>query len=101
MGGSTYWPRYEPPRPTPKNPNPPKEPTETDSRLLRDYQNLRLDCADLEELLGSDTVELSERDRKELDKAVVAMKIGFKLIKNRLRKRGWKGRLKQTATLGD
>ena len=36
----------------------------------------------------------SERDLKELDKALVLLKVGCKLIKRRLRKAGFQGCLK-------
>jgi hypothetical protein len=91
MGNGAGYPwRYTPPVDYPNR----DKPTETEQRLLRDYQNLRLDCAALEELLGSDTIELSEKDRAEIDKAVTLMKVGFKMIKRRLRAHGFEGRLK-------
>jgi len=92
-GGTRWWPAYEPAKPTPAEPNPPQSPTPTEQRLLTDYQNLRLDIAAFEEVLGSDA-GLSERDGKEFDKAVVLLKAGAKLIKRRLRKHGYRGRLK-------
>lgn len=93
MGGSHYWPTYNP-KPTPERPVPPKEPSETEQRLLRDYQNLRLDITAVEEVLGVADSDLSEAERKRLDKAVVLMRVGAKLVKRTLRERGFLGRLK-------
>jgi hypothetical protein len=100
MGGSyPYIPRWEP-KPTPAQPDPPQEPNPTQQHLLRDYQNIRLDIADLERLLGTIN-DLSEKDLKECDKAVVLMKAGAKLIKKRLRVAGVTGKLKTHAIAGD
>lgn len=87
-----YHPVYLP-QPTPKRPEPPKKPTDTEQHLLSGYQNIRLDVETVEEILGSEN-DLSDFERKQLDKAVVLMRVGSKMLKTILRKRGFVGRLK-------
>lgn len=80
-----YAPYYEPRKRTPKEPEPPQSPTPEEKDLLSHYQVLRMDIHNLETTMGND---------KELDKAVVLMKCGAKLLKQQLRKMGWRGTLK-------
>jgi len=85
-GFPSYW------SPPAKDPVPDRDetkPTPTEDRLRRDYANLRLDCADLEELLGSTNTDLTGKDLKRLDKAVTVMKVAFKLIAKVLRRHGF------------
>jgi hypothetical protein len=58
--------------------------------LLAYYQELRAAGESLEQYLGR--VELAEQ--KDLDKAITVMKVGFKMVKRVLRKRGVKGHIK-------
>jgi hypothetical protein len=62
--------------------------------LLGEYQNIRLDLESLEELAAQPDPEFSEDELKKLDKAIVVMRTGSKLIKRILRKRGFHGNLK-------
>ena len=50
------------------------------------YERLRAECETLECLIEADDAALSVKDRKRLDKAVTAMKIGFKILKKVARK---------------
>ncbi len=77
-------PRYEP-KPTPARPNPPPEPTPEEDALLAHYFALRLEISQMEDIVGDD---------KSLDKAVVLLKTGCKLIKRRLRRIGFVGPLR-------
>lgn len=61
--------------------------------LLRNYQNMRRYIGNFETLLHVGN-GFSERDLKEIDKAIVLLKTGCKLIKRRLRKAGFQGKLK-------
>lgn len=87
MGRGNPW-RWDPPA---KDPVPDREngPTPTEDRLRRDYANLRLDCADLEELLGASPSDLTAKDLKRLDKAVTVMKVAFKIVAKVLRGHGF------------
>lgn len=49
------------------------------------YQNLRADCAELEEMIAKDS-SFTTQDLKRLDKAVTVMKVGFKIMKKALKK---------------
>lgn len=91
MSSTPYWrpePRREYPRPRPEKP-PADEPTPESDAVLHTYQNMRLDCIELEELIGNGE-GLSEKDLKRLDKAVTVIKVGFKLIKMVLRAHGYR-----------
>jgi hypothetical protein len=89
MGGSYPSWRWTPPTDDPVPDRSDENPTPTEDRLRRDYANLRLDCADLEELLGSLPSDLTAKDLKRLDKAVTVMKVGFKIVAKVLRKHGF------------
>jgi hypothetical protein len=83
-----YYPRWPPyaPTPTPKRPEPPPEPTPEEKDLLRHYHALRVEISQLEDIVGDD---------KALDKAVVLLKTGCKLIKRQLRQIGFVGPLRE------
>ena len=67
-------------------------PEDTGTRmLLAMYREMRCNISEIEGYLGR--VELEEQ--KDLDKAVTVMKVGAKMMKRVLRKRGVKGRIKQ------
>lgn len=70
------------PRPLPDRPP-------DDPRMLFDavYENLRADCSKLEHLLqhATENGTLAEKELKRLDKSVVVMKVGFKLLKKALK----------------
>lgn len=96
MGGYGGWrpdpaPRHEP-EVIPKN-NPledmplPGHAPPTDQLALHTYNNLRFTCHELEELIGEGWDDLTEKDRKRLDKAVTVMKVGFKIMKKVLKSR--------------
>lgn len=83
-------------RPNPYYYNPPlrKEPEkpgdkETESLLIADYQSIRLDIAEIEKIAGSDR-GLTDDEIKRLDKSIVLMKVGAKMIKKILRARGYR-----------
>jgi hypothetical protein len=87
------WPGYSP-KPTPERPNPPDKPTPEEEALLVHYFVLREEISRLERIVGDD---------KELDKAVVLLKTGCKLVKRRLRRIGFVGPLRvrdQVSELG-
>ncbi len=87
MGSPGYYPTYYPlKRKEPEKP----EDKPTEDRLLRDYRNLRLDIHEMEELAAGSDANLSEDDQKDMDKAIVLMKIGAKYIKQILRRRGYR-----------
>lgn len=69
-------------------------PSAGEKALLLIYGDLRLDCDQLEEMLGAPSSDLTEKDLKRLDKAVTIIKVGFKLIKKVLRAHGYVERLK-------
>ena len=79
--------------PTPKpgwpHPKPAPEPTKESALLLETYKSLRLDCIELEELIGNGR-GLSDKDLKRLDKAVTVMKVSFKIVKKVLRRHGFR-----------
>lgn len=100
-GGTPRWieptplrrePKPSAPKPAPE-PETPKDPTPTEDLLARTYAGLRLEIAELEVLMAGGE-GLSERDLKRLDKGVVLMKVGAKLVKRVLRTHGARGRLK-------
>jgi hypothetical protein len=68
-------------------------PTIVEDMLLSAYRTLRLDAHDLEELIGSNPDGLTEQDLKRLDKALVLMKAGFKVVKKVLRAHGYTERV--------
>jgi hypothetical protein len=85
MGG--WYPPHEPvfePKPKPGGPVP-DQPTPKEKDLLCHYFVLRQEISELEALID---------DEKELDKAVVLLKVGCKLLKKRLRKIGFAGPLR-------
>jgi hypothetical protein len=95
MGGRLYetWyppaPSRKPKRvvePDPQTPDAqfPDEADGTVDRMRSIYTNLRFECAELEHLIGAG--QFSEQDMKRLDKAVVLMKVGFKILKKVARK---------------
>jgi hypothetical protein len=51
------------------------------------YQHFRDACATLEETIECHDAELSEKDKKRLDKAITVMKVGFKIMKFILKRR--------------
>src|ERR1700730_11187606 len=51
------------------------------------YQHFRNACATLEETIERHDVELSEKEKKRLDKSIILMKMGFKLMKFVMKKR--------------
>lgn len=59
-------------------------PKKYDGELGRVYGVLRAACIELEQLIGQ--AALDDKQAKRLDKAVVAMKIGFKIMKKSMRK---------------
>lgn len=61
---------------------------ETEILLIADYQSIRLDIAEIEKVAGSD--RLTDDEQKSLDKSVVLMKVGAKMIKKILRARGYR-----------
>jgi hypothetical protein len=77
----------------------PKQPTPSEKRLARIYQECRLAVIHLEELIeeASEKDELTAEDLHRLDKAVVVQKVGFKIVKRILRKHGFKGLKKAVA----
>jgi hypothetical protein len=75
----------------------PDNATKEDKNLLHNYQELRHYTEEIEILIGSlykNTANFDEKDIKRLDKAIVVIKVGFKLIKMTLRKHGFKQRIK-------
>jgi hypothetical protein len=117
MGSSGYGYYYDPapkrkPKPKPwdsddwpsKHPDRyvPLEPPPDEAELMGLYNQLRHHTEALEALLG----RLDERpgnfttdDLKRLDKAVTVAKVGFKMVKRVLRKRGFRGRLKDITAI--
>lgn len=92
MGG-WHGPYQEPKRPwhetfVPKPGTIFPEPTPETDHLARSYANFRIECAELEDMLGS-AQGLTEKDLKRLDKAVTVMKVAFKIIAKVLRKKGY------------
>lgn len=85
MSIPAYTPIYEPRQPSRREPNPPQEPTPDEQAMLRHYQNLRMDFDELEMFAAT----RRGKTAKELDKAIVLMKVGAKLIKRRLRAFGY------------
>lgn len=85
-GGGYWWPK---PDQTPApSPRPQDKPTE--DHLIHNYQAVRLDVAELEEMLGSPHHGLSDKELKRLDKSVVLMKAGAKVLKKVIRARGYR-----------
>lgn len=83
------WPYSPRPAPPPKPPEWPIDAPATEQHLHQAYANYRIETAELEHLLaGAD--DLTEDEQKRLDKAVVLIKVGAKLIKKVLRGRGWR-----------
>ena len=91
MGGGGGWrvPQWEPP-PEKKKEKKRKEekPTEDEEKLAAIYQDMRVATARLEQLIESST--LSAKDLHRLDKSVVVQKVGYKMIKKILKKKGFK-----------
>lgn len=73
-------------RPDPDDwaPNRPPKPDDKQS-IDRVYHRLRHACAALEEVI-EDRADLTEKQRKRLDKAVTVMKVGFKIVKKAMGK---------------
>lgn len=103
MGGSTYWrPVYEDkPKKSEKKKSEDKdleekkEPTEDDKKLAQIYQDMRIATMRLEELIESST-SFTAKDLHRLDKSVVVQKVGYKMVKNILKKKGF-SELKRSA----
>lgn len=100
-GGGWSYPVGEPWRPKPgskerpqteifPDDGPTKFPPIKDELLLRSYCDLRFTTHEIEEIIAVsyNDPNFSEQDIKRLDKAVVVMKVGFKMLKKALRKRG-------------
>jgi hypothetical protein len=74
-----------------------RAPRDPDTRsLLCSYTELRRAGIELEEVIGAGG--FTEDELKRLDKAATVMKVGFKMVKKVLRKRGVGGRLKPAPT---
>lgn len=61
-----------------------------ESLLVEAYGELRLQCIQIEEVIAADNL-LTLEELTRLDKAVTVMKVGFKLVKKVLAKRGHTG----------
>lgn len=109
-GGGWTYPPEKPKKPKPwdgpnwpaKHPDRyvPHEPPPENNLLAHIYGELRHHGDELESLLGALDIDprgFTEEDRKRLDKAVVVMKVGFKIVKRVLRNHGFRGRLKTDA----
>lgn len=86
MGGNTrdYPNEYDIPKEVPR---PPPQPQQI-------YKELRQQCADLERWLESNQGCISEKEFKRLDKAVVVMKAGFKIMKKAIHNHKTNAKLK-------
>jgi hypothetical protein len=99
MGGSSWY--VNPVYPTPSGPTDYQKRKERQEQKRKEiehkkdvdgimnyiYQHFRDACATLEETIERHDAELSEKDKKRLDKAITVMKVGFKIMKFVLRKR--------------
>ena len=67
------------------------------SEFEKAYVRLRQDCIDIEELIEEHGDVLTEKELKRLDKGVVVMKVGFKLVKKAIKARSLKVLLREAA----
>ena len=74
---------------------PDEKPTDNEEKLAKLYQNMRIVAHQLEELIENGE-GFTEKELHRLDKSIVVQKVGFKMVKKILAKRGYSG-LKRAA----